>query len=256
MFSNKANIQNLTAEVLVHLAAFLEVATLLQLSLTCKAFGHVIKDELVFRRLTERDYHVVEKTPKQSWVQLYKELRNGKQSKSSTHKESKDDVPADKQETMDSSNATADNHTKAVKSENHNPDLATDQVPTAPITESTTTSSTSKKEGECPHLTELPDLINEVKRIIYRSGHSSVCDLCSTKEGTFLNMHIDNHNEGKKQFLIVVYHHDINTNNKACLSCLNQSIEDEDHFPIQLELETGDLYCFKCGNPHKVYMHI
>jgi hypothetical protein len=173
MFSNTANIQKLTAEVLVNLTSFLEVTTLLQLSLTCKAFSHVIKDELVFRRLTERDYHVTEKPAEQTWVELYKEL-------SIKNESAKDDVAVKQEETI----AAADDNATAVKSE-YNTDVETNQP------------KASTKEGECPHLTELPETINEVKRIIYNSGYSSVCDLCSTEKGTFLNMSIDNHNEGK-----------------------------------------------------------
>jgi hypothetical protein len=178
MFNNTANIQRLTAEILVHLASFLEVATILQLSLTCKAFSHIIKDELVFRRLTESDYHITDKTTEQTWLELYKDLHNDKETMPSTKKEPMDEVPA-----IDS-NTT-------VKSE-----APTDQ--TRPI-EETTATNTLKNEGECPHLIELPETINEVKRIIYKSGHSSVCDICSTEQGTFLNMGIDNHNEGKNR---------------------------------------------------------
>jgi hypothetical protein len=42
----------------------------------------------------------------------------------------------------------------------------------------------------------------------------------------------------------------------ACRSCLDSPADDEEHFPIQLELSTGDLYCFECkdgdNNPHKL----
>ena len=34
----------------------------------------------------------------------------------------------------------------------------------------------------------------------------------------------------------------------ACQACLEQPVEDDEHFGVQLELATGNLYCFKCNN--------
>lgn len=75
MFNSHTTIEKLTAEVLVNITSFLDVTSILQLSLSAKAFRHLIKDELVFRRLTERDYRVTDKQPEQTWLDLYKQKK-------------------------------------------------------------------------------------------------------------------------------------------------------------------------------------
>ncbi|KAI7899366.1 uncharacterized protein BX663DRAFT_441420 [Cokeromyces recurvatus] len=94
------------------------------------------------------------------------------------------------------------------------------------------------KESACPHLGDPSDLTIEVKRVLYRNNKNeddkAMCDLCHLDHAVYLNMHHDTHIE-------------------ACLSCLKNNTENNDnYYPIQLELETGDLYCFKCGDPRKL----
>lgn len=73
MFSSHTAIEKLNAEALINISSFLDVASLLQFSLSAKAFRHLIRDELVFRRLVERDYRVTDKQAEQTWVDIYKE---------------------------------------------------------------------------------------------------------------------------------------------------------------------------------------
>ncbi|CAO3632285.1 unnamed protein product [Mucor hiemalis] len=73
MFNSHTAIEKLNAEVLINITSFLDVASLLQFSLSAKAFRHLIRDELVFRRLVERDYRVTTKPSEKTWVDIYKE---------------------------------------------------------------------------------------------------------------------------------------------------------------------------------------
>ncbi|KAI8076605.1 uncharacterized protein B0P05DRAFT_545109 [Gilbertella persicaria] len=187
MFNNKASIENLTAEVLIHITRYLPLETILQFSLTCKTFSHLIKDELVFRQLAERDFSVSDKTTEQSWLNYYKELKQ---------------KPIMKRE------------------------LKLEHV--------TTINATTTKEGACPHLEPFSEPVCDIKRIIYKGEHIDTCDICHSQPAQYLNMYIDNHNG-------------------ACLACLKQTVVDENHYPIQLKLETGHLYCFQCPeHPRKL----
>lgn len=43
----------------------------------------------------------------------------------------------------------------------------------------------------------------------------------------------------------------------ACRGCLDKFVDDEEHYSIQLELDTGKLYCFKCedNQAHRVLVY-
>ncbi|KAG1490088.1 hypothetical protein G6F46_011258 [Rhizopus delemar] len=143
-----------------------------------------MKDELVFKRLVERDFGITDKITEESWLKMYERLKTGK-------KEEKED-----QQVM-------------MNGQSH--------------------------EIDYPEATAT--LIIEIKRVLYKS-HSqnpSLCDICQTQNATYLNMHPSCHSE-------------------ACRICLDNYVEDEKHYPIQLQLDTGDLYCFKCSKeePHKL----
>ncbi|KAI8061361.1 hypothetical protein BDF21DRAFT_429381 [Thamnidium elegans] len=200
MFTSQTSIEKLTTEVLIDITSFLNVTSILQLSLTSKAFSHLIKDELVFKRLAERDYHVTEKEPDQSWLELYKQ-------RSSTVAE-----PQVTNTTQEEQQAIVEDVVM---------ETVEQDIPASVTTET--------EDQPCPHLEQLSDSVNEIKRIIYKSGHTSLCDLCLSQTGAYLNMSDNCHNE-------------------ACRSCLeNNNLQDGQHFPIQLELSTGNLYCFECN---------
>lgn len=168
MFTSQTSIEKLTTEVLINITSFLNVTSILQLSLTSKALSHLIKDELVFKRLAERDYQVTEKEPDQSWLELYKQ-------RSSTVAE-----PQVADTTQEEQQAIVED----VVMETVEQDIPATSVAT-------------ETEGQsCPHLEQLSDSVNEIKRIIYKSGHTSLCDLCLSQTGAYLNMSDNCHNEG------------------------------------------------------------
>ncbi|OBZ80868.1 hypothetical protein A0J61_11083, partial [Choanephora cucurbitarum] len=82
----------------------------------------------------------------------------------------------------------------------------------------------------CPHIEPYNEIICDIKRILYKSDTIDQCDQCHQQPAQYLDMHMDQHTT-------------------VCLDCLQQS----SHYPIQLDLKTGDLYCFECSpSPYKL----
>ncbi|KAI9485186.1 MAG: hypothetical protein EXX96DRAFT_544196 [Benjaminiella poitrasii] len=114
-----------------------------------------------------------------------------------------------------------------------------EDIDSQPVNDGTKVDTVSvTKEGACPHLGDPSDLTIEFKKVIYGNSKNDanddkpLCDLCHSEPAAYLNMHHDNYIE-------------------ACLSCLSKedaAENDDNRYPVQLELETGDLYCFKCGD--------
>ncbi|CEI94354.1 hypothetical protein RMCBS344292_08566 [Rhizopus microsporus] len=181
MFTDKKKIEKFNAEIISRVTTFLDLPSILQLTLTSKSFCHLMKDEFVFKRLVERDFGITDKKPEESWVKIYKQLKTGN-----------------------------------------------DQT-------------TTMNGNDCPHHLDYPEatsaLIIEIKRVLYKSyqQNPSLCDICQTQNATYLNMHPGCHSE-------------------ACRTCLDNFVDDEEHYPIQLELDTGNLYCFQCtqGQPYEI----
>lgn len=175
--NNKSLLEKLRAEVLVNVASFLDLASILQLSLTAKSFCHLIKDELLFKYLSERDHHVTEKSSEQTWLNIYKQLNV----KDVTMTEASNVQQIDENET-----------TQAYSEEiATNPDQ-----PITTVSESTNQSTEETMTDACPHFVKLADIPREVKRIIFKSEESYPCDLCLEKPATYLNMHYDDHTGG------------------------------------------------------------
>ncbi|KAI8979771.1 hypothetical protein BDF20DRAFT_871562 [Mycotypha africana] len=83
----------------------------------------------------------------------------------------------------------------------------------------------NKTQRKRKMLHPLRRMTKTLKRIPYRYS----CDICHKKSVEFLNMSVITHSE-------------------ACTDCLSQTdVEDDNHYPIQLHLESCELYCFKCG---------
>lgn len=195
MFNSTAKIQKLNEEVLVNISSFLNLASILQLSLSCKNFRHLIQDEHVFKSLTERDFGP-SKTESTSWLITYKTNVS-----SDTEPEPKGEYvteqehqqqeaqPAQQQEVQPAQQQEHDENIKLETTEIEQDAMETDAV--TPDQPSSTTT-----EG-CPHVTQLSDVLCEVKRVLYRSENKSLCDICLTDEAAYLNMSPDNHNEGK-----------------------------------------------------------
>ncbi|KAG0169211.1 hypothetical protein DFQ28_011372 [Apophysomyces sp. BC1034] len=70
-----APIQTLTPEILVNVAFMLDTSSILAFSLTCKHFSTLISNDLLFRRLVQRDYNITFKHPDETWAHLYQLLR-------------------------------------------------------------------------------------------------------------------------------------------------------------------------------------
>ncbi|KAL7318378.1 hypothetical protein PS15m_004604 [Mucor circinelloides] len=218
MFNNSETLlQKLTTEMLVNVASFLDLASILQFSLTGKPYSHLIKDELLFKQLNERDFRVSEKSPEQTWLDVYKQLNVKDVAITDT---SSQPAAAPQPSTQPSV-----------------PDTTQPAINTTEITPSTNQFTAQETATDaCPHFEPLTDFAREVKKILFKSEESYLCDLCSNNPATYLSMHHDDHTG-------------------ACLSCLSQPLDGQQaHFPIQLELVTGDLYCFKCnpGKPRKL----
>ncbi|KAI8641019.1 hypothetical protein BD408DRAFT_418950 [Parasitella parasitica] len=209
--SSKSVLEKLTAEALVNVASFLDLASILQLSLTGKPFCHLIRDELVFKQLNKRAFHVIEKGPEQTWLSVYKHLDT-------------QTVP-----TTETPNVQQ-NQTSQSYSGQPVADTTQNTMPT--VTETLHQTAEESMTDPCPHFVKLADIPLDAKKIIFKSEESYLCDLCANKPATYLSMGQDDYTG-------------------ACLSCLSQPV---DCPPIQLELVTGDLYCFKChhGQPRKL----
>ncbi|GAN03939.1 hypothetical protein MAM1_0051c03395 [Mucor ambiguus] len=227
--------KQLTTEVLVHVASFLDLASILQFSMTGKSYSYLIKNELLFKQLNKRDFRVSEKSSGQTWLDMYKQLNDT------------DVVMADTSSSSDPSAtevsqiaATPTEASQATTAPTQQPTLDTNTQPTTNTTEITpATSNFNTQEtatDACPHFEPLTEVAREVKKILFKSEEAYLCDLCSNNPAAYLSMHHDDHTG-------------------ACLSCLTQPSEGQQaHYPIQLELVTGDVYCFKChpGKPRKL----
>ncbi|KAK4519995.1 60S ribosomal protein L31B [Mucor velutinosus] len=236
MFDNSETVlQKLTTEVLVHVASFLDLASIVQFSMTGKPYSHLIKDELLFKQLNKRDFRVSEKNPEQTWLDMYKQLNHT------------DVVMAD----TSSSNPPATNVSQATAAPTEAAAAATATPTQQPASDTTTQSTINTTDitpatsefatqqtatDACPHFKALTEFARDVKKILFKSEEAYLCDLCSNNPAAYLSMHYDDHTG-------------------ACLSCLTQPLKDQQaHYPIQLELVTGDVYCFKChpGKPRKL----
>ncbi|KAF1804400.1 hypothetical protein V8B55DRAFT_1500625 [Mucor lusitanicus] len=231
-------LQKLTTETLVHVASFLDLASIVQFSMAGKPFSHLIKDERLFKQLNKRDFRVSEKSSAQTWLDMYKQLNDT------------DVVMADA--TISSEPSTAAAAAAPTESTTQAPasDTATQQ-PTESTTTTTTTDiapATAQVDTQeaatdaCPHFEPLTEFARQVKKILFKSEEAYLCDLCSNHPAAYLSMHPDDHTG-------------------ACLSCLTTTTQQplegqpqQAQYPIQLELVTGDIYCFKChpGKPRKL----
>ncbi|KAI8070918.1 hypothetical protein BC940DRAFT_294752 [Gongronella butleri] len=71
LLSSPVTLDKLTPDLLLHIAQFLDVRTILNLSLTCKQLSSLVNDEHLFRRLVERDYHLTYKATANTWRAVY-----------------------------------------------------------------------------------------------------------------------------------------------------------------------------------------
>lgn len=193
MFSNQSRIEKLTTEVLINITTFLDVASIFQLSTSAKAFSHLIKDELVFRQLVERDFHVHTKEPDQTWVQLYQQLQRSQEQV--THNTEQDTTSPKEPEPV-----LVEEEQETVQDIKENTTLV-EQEETMPMVE--TPLSNGLHSEVCPHLNQVSDTVNEIKRILYKSSNPSLCDLCLSKTASFLNMSDNCHYEGKQEVLLL-----------------------------------------------------
>ncbi|ORX60454.1 hypothetical protein DM01DRAFT_1404719 [Hesseltinella vesiculosa] len=65
-------LDQLTPDLLLHIAQYLDIKSILQLSMTCKRLSTLVNDEHLFRRLVERDYQLTYKAATNTWRSLYK----------------------------------------------------------------------------------------------------------------------------------------------------------------------------------------
>lgn len=216
VFNNTTKIEKMNAEVLANIASFLSLASILQFSLTCKSFCHLIQDEHVFRRLSERDFGLTDKQT-ESWVDTYKtkqltkeEEKKQPQIASAPPADSETIATTTEESTTTVSMTTADEGEQQV-TESVTTTVTSTETPAAteeqPVAEEDSNMETdtisndpaSSSTGGCPHIVSLADLMLEIKRVLYRSENKSLCDICLTNEAAYLNMSSDNHNEGKRE---------------------------------------------------------
>lgn len=206
MFTSQASIEKLTKEVLINITSFLNVSSILQLSLTSKAFRHLITDELVFRRLVERDFYVTEKESDQSWVELYKERSNTENTP--VQKTVVEEIQTEAAATPTPEEEKIEEEAQVTHTTQGEQDVSTEHVPmettsqeVPPILKEEEIRVAIEQDNTdrqtCPHLDQIPDSVNEIKRIIYKNGHPSLCDLCLSQKGEYLNMSENCHIEGK-----------------------------------------------------------
>lgn len=247
-------LQKLTTETLVHVASFLDLASIVQFSMAGKPFSHLIKDERLFKQLNKRDFRVSEKSSAQTWLDMYKQLNDT------------DVVMADATISSEPSTAAA----AAAPTESTTQAPASDTATQQP-TESTTTTTTDiapataqvdtqeAATDACPHFEPLTEFARQVKKILFKSEEAYLCDLCSNHPAAYLSMHPDDHTGGSISCQVCIM--DTYFFCVACLSCLTTTTQQplegqpqQAQYPIQLELVTGDIYCFKChpGKPRKV----
>lgn len=234
MFENsEAVLQKLTTEVLVHVASFLDLASIVQLSMAGKPYSHLIKDERLFKQLNKRDFRVSEKSPEQTWLSMYKQLNDTDAVMAEASFSSEPPAPSEAvAPTVAPSEAAAPTQQPASDTTIQ---PTTDTTDIAPATSKDIIQETAT--DACPHFEPLSEFAREVKKILFKSEEAYLCDVCSNNPAAYLSMHHDDHTG-------------------ACLSCLTQPLEGQQqaHYPIQLELVTGDVYCFKChpGKPRKL----
>lgn len=233
MFSSHTAIEKLNAEVLINISSFLDVPSLLQFSLTAKAFRHLIRDELVFRRFVERDYRVTDKQAEKTWVEIYKELKLKKSNVAVaaaaaaaeepvvTEEETEDIIDTTVQEatTDDASPSVVEKEetivTQTTVEEKTTTASTTTATTTEPVVEKTESPSEQQQQQpvvetvakieevpststtDCAHLEKVSDSINEIKRILYNNKSETLCDLCLSKTSAYLNMSDSCHIEGK-----------------------------------------------------------
>ena len=203
MFNNHSSFEKLSKEALIHIASFLDVGSLLQLALVAKAFRHLISDDLVFRQLTKRDYGLTEKSDSQTWVEVYKQQKRLQQQsldKSETsildltqHSSEADQVTVEDQFTEQVIVETrVEEEIYVIPEVGQQESIVVEQHTTQtdmPVEQHT--------NGECPHLSQIQDTTNEIKRIIYRNEKQSLCDICFSRSASYLNMNDVCHTEGK-----------------------------------------------------------
>ncbi|CAO3623585.1 unnamed protein product [Mucor fragilis] len=230
MFDNSETaLQKLTTEVLIHVASFLDLASILQLSMSGKPYSHLIQDELLFKQLNKRDFRVSEKSSEQTWLAMYKQL-NGTDVVMADTFTSSSDPPASTPAAEAAAPTEAAAPLEAAPTQQPASGAATQSTDITPATSESNTQEAAT--DACPHFEPLTEFAQEVKKILFKSEEAYLCDLCSNNPAAYLSMHHDDHTG-------------------ACLSCLSQTVEG---YPIQLELVTGDVYCFKChpGQPRKL----
>ncbi|KAI7864056.1 hypothetical protein BDF14DRAFT_1268984 [Spinellus fusiger] len=68
------SLERLTPELLLEVALLIDSSSLLQLGLTCKSLSCLLTNDLLYRRLTERDFSINYKNPTTSWNAIYTQL--------------------------------------------------------------------------------------------------------------------------------------------------------------------------------------
>lgn len=185
MFNNSETLlQKLTTEMLVNVASFLDLASILQFSLTGKPYSHLIKDELLYKQLNKRDFGVSEKSPEQTWLDVYKQLNVKDVAITGT---SSQPAAAPQPSTQPSV-----------------PDTTQPTINTTEITPSTNQFTAQETATDaCPHFEPLTDFAREVKKILFKSEESYLCDLCSNNPATYLSMHHDDHTGGEQCSILI-----------------------------------------------------
>ncbi|KAL0079506.1 hypothetical protein F4703DRAFT_1875007 [Phycomyces blakesleeanus] len=70
----EAPIQRLSSETLLNIALILDVPSIVALGSSCKKFSALLTNDLLYRRLAERDYGITYKKPDTTWHDLFKQL--------------------------------------------------------------------------------------------------------------------------------------------------------------------------------------
>lgn len=202
MFDNSETaLQKLTTEVLIHVASFLDLASILQLSMSGKPYSHLIQDELLFKQLNKRDFRVSEKSSEQTWLAMYKQL-NGTDVVMADTFTSSSDPPASTPAAEAAAPTEAAAPLEAAPTQQPASGAATQSTDITPATSESNTQEAAT--DACPHFEPLTEFAQEVKKILFKSEEAYLCDLCSNNPAAYLSMHHDDHTGGEQRLLYIV----------------------------------------------------
>ncbi|KAI9016449.1 hypothetical protein CLU79DRAFT_796371 [Phycomyces nitens] len=74
----EAPFQRLSSETLLNITLFLNVPSIINLGVSCKKFSTLLANDLLYRRLAERDYGITYKKADTTWQELFKQLYTSK----------------------------------------------------------------------------------------------------------------------------------------------------------------------------------